>query len=457
MDSNVLRRLIKGLGANFYSQGVTTVAQLVGVPILLHAWGATLYGEWLILFAVPAYLSVTDLGFSQAAANDMTQRASRGNRSEALAVFQSLGALVICAVGGGPLLVTALLFGLPLRRWLQLSTMSINEVRWVLWFLAAEVLVRLADGVCNAGFRAGSDYAFHVYLSSTSRLLQFIAIWIAALSGAGPVAAAASFFGVRALATPIVAMLLILRHPWLYFGFARAQRVELRRLAKPALASFSMPLAQALNIQGMVLVVGIVLGPLAVVTFSTLRTLSRLVLQLVLAASHAAEPELAAAYGTGDQALMQSIFLHALRVGLWLAFAAAVILALFGANILNFWTHGNVPMDASLFHWLLISAVATVMWYGGLTVLKAANRHLRAAFLYSLSAAVTVVGAAILLVLTDRLSDAGLVLLMMDGVMSIYTLIAASHIIGISLGICILEAVNPYPMMRLAMSKVYVR
>jgi hypothetical protein len=94
VDVNVLRRIRNGLGANLYSQIATVIVQLVGAPILLHAWGAQLYGEWLVLSAIPAYLSMSDLGFSQSAGYDMTALVARNDRAGALAVFQSLGALV---------------------------------------------------------------------------------------------------------------------------------------------------------------------------------------------------------------------------------------------------------------------------------------------------------------------------------------------------------------------------
>lgn len=97
MDVNVLRCIRNGFGANLYSQIVTVIVQLVGVPILLYSWGAQLYGEWLILSAIPAYLSMSDLGFSQSAGNDMTARVARNDRDGALSVFQSLGALAIGA------------------------------------------------------------------------------------------------------------------------------------------------------------------------------------------------------------------------------------------------------------------------------------------------------------------------------------------------------------------------
>ena len=77
VPQSIRSRLVKGFGANIYGQVVTAVVQLVGVPIFLWAWGTELYGEWLILFAIPSYLSMSDLGFSLSAANDMTARGCR--------------------------------------------------------------------------------------------------------------------------------------------------------------------------------------------------------------------------------------------------------------------------------------------------------------------------------------------------------------------------------------------
>jgi O-antigen/teichoic acid export membrane protein len=457
MDGDIFQRIWRGLGANVYNQGVTIVVQLVGVPILLHAWGVQLYGEWLILFAIPAYLSMSDLGFSQSAGNDMTARVARGDRSGALAVFQSLGVLVYPITAAGLLLSAGLLWQLPLRSWFSFSEMGGEQARWVLWLLAAEVFARLPNGVNHAGFRASGDYALHVGLNSTTRLLQFTGVWIAASAGGGPVAAAAAFFGVRTLTTPAFAVLLVRRHRWLSFGLKHARKYELHRLLKPALANMAIPLAQALNIQGMVLVVGAVLGPLVVVVFSTLRTLTRLTLQLVRAVSLAAEPELATAYGAGKRALLQSLFVHALRAGLWLAFAAAAGLALFGSRILEVWTHGKVAMEPWLFAWLLTSAVASVLWYGALIVLKAANRHLRAALAFVVISAAALVLAALLITWTGSVATAGFSLLLMDAGMALYTLNAAAPLLGIGPVASFAQAVNPFPLVGLVLSRVPAR
>jgi O-antigen/teichoic acid export membrane protein len=326
----------------------------------------------------------------------------------------------------------------------------------VLWLLAAEVFFRLFEGVNHAGFRAGGDYALHMGLHSTVRLIQFAGVWLAALAGGGPVAAAAAFLGVRVLTVPAFAMLLIYRQRWLHFGIAQARMGELRRLGRPALANMALPLAQALNIQGMVLVVGAVLGPASVVVFSTLRTLTRLALQMVRAVSNTTEPELATAYGRRDELLVQSLFVHTLRAGLWLALAAAAGLALFGSFILDVWTHGAVTMVPWLFAWLILSAVTSVLWYSALTVLKAANQHIRAAIIFVIAAAAAVGTGAMLLTWTSNIANAGLALVLMDAVMALYTLHAAAQFVSMKPASCLWQAANVRPLLARVLAKGHI-
>ena len=449
-------RILKGVYANAYGQVTTALIQLAGVPILLHFWGTQLYGEWLILFAVPAYLSMTDLGFSQSAANDMTQRVARGDLSGALRVFQSLGALVLMSAIAALVIVTGLLSILPVDNWLAFNTLTGNAVRWILWLLAAETLVKLTEGASHAEFRASGAYPFHVSIYYTTLLLQNASVWVLAALGFGPVAAAAGFFAVRAIVSPVVAVILVRRHPWLRFGLAYARLSELRRLIKPALANIGFPLAQALNVQGMVLAVGAVLGPVAVVTFSTLRTLTRLALQMVLSVSHAAEPELAAAYGAGDNALLRRLYVQVMRAGLWLAIGAAIALALCGDWVIALWTHGKVAMNSALFHWLLATAVAGALWYGGLIVLKGANLHVRAAYLYASAAGLAVGVAYAAMRMTGQVESAGATLLLIDSAMAAYTIRAAARVCGESTWRVLSGAANPLPFLSVAWKRAHV-
>lgn len=432
LRQGMVLRILHGLGAGAFGQVVTVTIQLAGVPILLHAWGTELYGEWLILFAIPAYLSMADLGFSQSAANDMTAHIGRGDTQASLRVFQSLFALVLGTASFGLVLVALLLAGLPLEHWVHFAKLSVSEVRWIIGLLAAEVLVRLLDGVNHAGFRSHGDYALHWYIYAATLLTQMAAVWALALAGYGPLAAAAAFLALRFVVTPSTAVWLRHRHPDLVFGFEHARRGELRRLWKPSVANLSLPLAMALSVQGLVLVVGATLGAVAVVVFSTLRTLTRMALQTVWKVAGAFEPEMAMAWGAGDRVLLLRLFRGAFQLGLVLAMAAAGLLAWLGPWILSVWTHGKVSMHPALFQWLLVSAIASVFWYTALTFLKAGNRHTRATIAYAVCAAGLVMGSVVLTTWTHRLADVGLALVLMDAILTVILWWQMSRVIEIS-------------------------
>jgi O-antigen/teichoic acid export membrane protein len=257
------------------------------------------------------------------------------------------------------------------------------------------------------------------------------------------------YLTVRAVVTPTVAVMLVKRHSWLRYGVARASRAELRRLARPALANIAFPLAQAFSIQGMLLVVAAAQGPLATVVFSSLRTLTRSALQLVLAVSHAAEPELAASYGRDALNLHQTLYQQALRAGFWLALGFSFLLASFGGWILEVWTHGKVAMDRGLFLLLLASAACTSLWYPAFATLKAVNRHLGASVIYVVLAGGSVALAAMLLRATGELSAVGIALVFADVLLAVVMVRAAAASVGGQVGVLLRSTLNPFPLLKL--------
>lgn len=448
MKGSIRARLLKGLGANVFGQVSSAAIQLCGVPILLHYWGARLYGEWLILFAVPAYLSMTDLGFSQSAANDMTARLARGEREETLEVFQSLNALVLLSVGAGFLCVTALTSILSFDNWSDVAMMGSIEIRWVLWLLATEVLVKLAAGITHAGFRANGDYPLIASLYSVTLLLQNATIWSLAALGFGPIHAATAFLVVRVAAALVEVLVFRRRHCWMRFGFVHARLMVLRKLLRPAIANLAMPFTQALNIQGMILVIGATLGPIAVVTFSALRTLTRVLALAANGVGNAVEADLAAAYGNNNVPLLHTLYLHSLRAGIWIIFGGTLLLVPSGDWILMQWTHGKVLMDSALFYLLLLTAAAVVLSQSALALLKAANRHLPTALLSMVATCSAVALSWALMHVTHRLAIAGACLFVMDFIFAALALRAASALCGIGLITSLVRAIDPRPLIR---------
>src|SRR5713101_6888616 len=87
-------RLTRGLGAGLIGHAISLIARVLLPPLFLHAWGVEVYGEWLVLTAMAAYLVFSDFGGGQYVVNRMTQefanddlKALRKTLQTAMALF----------------------------------------------------------------------------------------------------------------------------------------------------------------------------------------------------------------------------------------------------------------------------------------------------------------------------------------------------------------------------------
>lgn len=422
MDTKIVRRIFHGVGSQGYGQAVQILVRLAEVPLLLHFWGVQLYGEWLMLAAIPAYLAIGDGGFAGAASRDMSMRSGAGDRAGALAVFQSTAALL----GLVSLMVLAVALPLvqfvPFHNWFGFQKIGSEELTIVLLILVVHVFVGFQGGLLNGGFWCSGRYPLGMVLASTTQLIEFAALAAAVALGGGPVQAAQAYLAGRILGTVLTRMALKRATPWLRYGLAKVSLRVIQRLAGPSFASLAFPLGNALNIQGMRLIVGLVLGPAAVAVFVPLRTLSNFAAQPRFIVNMVIQPELGLAFGAGDKGLFSRLFLRGCQVALWFCLLVVVALLLIGPWLWPIWTQGEAEMHWSLFLILLTAALANSVWYTALMVPYATNRHGRIAVIYTVvygagALAVGYLGAA-----AAGLTGAGVGLLVAEVGMAAYVL-----------------------------------
>src|ERR1700688_1497768 len=300
-SGNGLRqRLMRALGATALSPVVTAVIQLGTVPLLLHAWGAAKYGDWLILSAIPSYLSLTDLGFGDASASDMTMRVAAGDRKGAIETFQSswvLLSIVSLFVG---LLAASAVWRVPWHRWVKLASLTDVQASAVVLVFGAYLLVSQQCGVFESGFRCDGNFATGTIFGTLLRLVETgLATTIGILTGS-LLWAAATYLVTRSIGIIAYGLLLRRQSPWLPIGWSNARLSRIKELAAPALGFVALPLANAISIQGFTLLIAALLGSVAVTQFSTMRTLTRVNFQLMTVIAWAMWPEMPRAFGEGD-------------------------------------------------------------------------------------------------------------------------------------------------------------
>ena len=371
----MIRRVAAGIGMTVFDKLVVAGTQLALVPILATHWGLPLYGQWLLLATLPQFLSMSDFGFATAAGTRMTMAAARGEREEAIRIFQSAWRAILVSgaamVGLG--LVAAWL--VPDGVFGPSPAAPLSKLRLTLALLAIYGVVAVQGSIFFAGFRAAQLFPVGAFWNAMVLLIENAALVITVLLGGGIVAAATAWLVGRLLGLLGQNLLLRRRVPWLTIGLARGSWAEARRLLAPSCAVMLLPIAQALVLQGSALVVGGAAGQAAVPAFVAARTLSRVGMQLCWIVSTPLMPEFSAAVARGDRQRMAAILAATLLVSGLLVVPYGIGFMILGQPAIALWTHGTIVPPALLVAVMGLPILFGGIWYPVSNLVLACNRH----------------------------------------------------------------------------------
>ena len=381
------RRIIAGMGANSFGMVITIGIQLVSLPLFLYYWDTSTYGVWLMLSAIPAYLSMADVGMVTAAGNKMTMAMGKGDVPEANRVFQSAQMFMAIVCGSLALLVV------PLVLWAPLPWFESMDQRVALSAMSAGVLVALFGGLSEAVFKSTTRYATGTMLGNYVRLGEWLGAMFGLMLVGSFAAVALTGLAMRLIGTVTAMVLASKGNHGLRWGMHAAQGVEIRAMVKPAVSFMAFPLANALSFQGVTLLVGTLFGPVAVALFNTYRTIARVAVQVTAILSHALWPEFSRLFGQGATAAIERLYFRMSLLGAAQSLLLSLAIYFVSPWLLRVWTHGAIEFVPSLMLLMLLYAAVGGVWHIPRVLLMATNQHINLAY-WSLAAGALTVGLA---------------------------------------------------------------
>jgi hypothetical protein len=363
------RRIIVGMGANSFGMAITIAIQLLTLPLFLHFWNLETYGKWLILSAIPSYLSMADVGIITAAGNKMTMAMGKNDPCEANQIFQSAQAfmLIVCGMLGLFLLPIVLLAPLP---WFE----SMDQ-RIALAEMSLGVLIALFGGLSETAFRASERYAFGTMLGNYVRLGE----WMGCILGLVLMGSFASVaFGglIMRLVGSIVGVMLVNKTTHaLSWGLRFAKLAEIKSMTKPAIFFMAFPIGNALSFQGITILVGAMFGPVSVALFSAYRTIARVAVQCTAIFSHVLWPEFSRLFGQSAKEGIKKLYLRTSLLGALQAVFLSLVLYYTSPWLLKTWTHNEIHFESSLMLFMLAYASISGAWHIPRVLLMATNQH----------------------------------------------------------------------------------
>lgn len=384
------------LTAIFSSQVITTIGNLLLVPLFLVCWGPEIYGEWLALFAMVGYLSTLDLGMNMAAGNRLIQAYATGDLETYTQVQHSAMAFYLGVAVAGTLLLGLAAWFFPLHAWLGLRETPTPAARWVLWLLGLQVLWAMPWGLIVGIYRFTGNLARSQWVGNLRLILALSLAALVLWRGGSMTAVAVTQLIPMALTALLVLLHVKDRLPELFPGVFGARLTFVKALLGPSLLFALLILANALTLQGPVLIVSASLGGVGVAVLVTTRTLAALSRQISAGMNVALWPDLTSLEARQDYGRLQT--LHRLLVGAASAVTVGLAAALWfeGAEVMAVWTRGKLPPDPVLLKLLLLMIVLQIPWLASATFTAAANRHRRLAWLYLAAGLLGVAVTAIL-------------------------------------------------------------
>jgi O-antigen/teichoic acid export membrane protein len=378
--SPVWRRLAHGSGANLAGKIWVLLVQLISVPVMTRYWGLDGYGIWLMISTIPTYLALSDFGLATAAGIDITAAVTRDDKHAALKAFQSVWAfLTAVTIVVGVFVVSGALiwifFGTVDADGLLNGSFSAIKIATTICLITISALITMQMSIRKIIFQATHKYALGTALFDGLYFLSSVAVLVCVLLGGDIVWAAGAQLGSRLISFVIFAAVQKRLEPWIYAGTNFVERATLKRLLEPSIAALALTVANSFGLQGVVLTIGWAFNPAAAAIFSTSRMLTRIPMQFSGLVTRASLPELTRAQIAGNTDLTKRLM--KLNIGLALAVMApaALVLSVFGPQILAYMSHEQMETGSLTFVLLGLAASFCAVWTTLGTRLIAVNRQ----------------------------------------------------------------------------------
>lgn len=371
------RRLAKHSFSIALGQGVNLAQQLLLPVAFLRQYGTEGYGSWLVVMAAVGQFGNLDFGLQTYLVNRLTMLHEAGNFAE-FRRLQSIGLrLALGVVGVGAVGLYAV-HQLPVERWLKLDWAS-DEARLVVLLLGGWVLLRIVQGQLAAVLRASGqphraqhweNFQRGLLLASSLALLHSRCglVWLAAAHvGSALVGIAVVLWDTRGSQVA----------PTLRAWDAR----EARQMVRPSLFFGLTTLNFLVLFEAPLLILQWTLGPVAVVTFATTRTVFSAARQLLTPVQLAVQQELPRALAAADPGQLRQLYRFSEVVALAGGSALIAGVALLSPWLMQLWLHGRIEPSPVLLALMATVSLATVLKDNRNALPLATNRHERASLL----------------------------------------------------------------------------
>jgi O-antigen/teichoic acid export membrane protein len=349
------RRIAQNILSNWFALVVTTAVGFFLSPYVVHHLGNVLYGVWVIVSSLVAYMNLLDLGLQSAVVRFVSKGIAKENYEESNQTVS--GALWIRLWISLAIMATGLLVSLQFHRMFNVPAEVQRAASIALLVSAVTVAINLWCGV----FR-GVLIALHRYdLTSSVLILQTCmrAIGFIGLlrSGHGILALALWELGTSVLCNLAIIIFCFRTFPKLRVVFTRPDRETLQKLWSYSSYVFLINLGVQVAYYTDNLVVGAFLSPAAVTLYAIGGVTIGYARQIVASMTTTFAPLASTFEAEGKYENLQRLLIHGTRAALAVSLPIEVALFFRGETFIRLWMGPQYAHPAAVVMKILLLSV----------------------------------------------------------------------------------------------------
>lgn len=361
---SVKKRILSGVFSGGFGLIVTLITQVALVPIFLQYWGVERYAIWLVLFAVPTFLSLTDLGLI----NVLTNKALK---------YYSLERKKIASI----YLYSAFIFIFPVSLILSFfiyyifyifSSQAYSSLGMpVFIYLSIYSALLLISNLIVASFRALRLFHIGSFGVNILRLIDFFVILTILILSSNEVNMSFYLLLFRTIGCVFLVYILYTKVPVKNLNV----KWELLYLnARSSLNYFIIPLCNIAINQGVLILIGMKFPPHFIVVFNTLRVMFRFLNLTTGIFVNAFRQEITFSFfnEVKEYRMLQKKLLN---ITFLISIFSIFLFYFFGDEVLKLWVGADFKYSNFTFFSILYSVVLNNFTLKDILVVNSTNHH----------------------------------------------------------------------------------
>ncbi len=368
----ILNRILKGISENVIDRFINIIVKFIEPILFIKLATIDIYGAWLVIFSLPAYIMISDLGFSTVGQNqiNMNVKVNRFN----LAQKNFLNTLNLSIILN---IIFSFIFFFILKKlfdvgFLKLENVESNEFYSIAILLIIYTFIHQLNGLFVSLYAAHNKYYFKIRLGYLSKILETFLIFYCLFKDYDFKTILLYFVISKSLFFIFIFIDTTKSYNWVKFEF-KLEKNYIEKNVGHALSYLLFPITNALKYQSTNLIINSILGPKYVALLSIYLTLARIIINLTSITDGIIKIELAKLWVSKQLDNLKKIFIFNIQIALFFSVIIIVLLAFFNQLIFYFWIGENFNVDQKLFLILLFSTLFQALFHSSVTLLTSTN------------------------------------------------------------------------------------